>query len=95
MSIYYKDWTINCDPKPIGTAQHDWEASHNDYDGEDQELCFTAKSFEECRDKIDAWHEEEEEIYAWHVKQFIGEEPGCDNVISDTDHSDVDPENNN
>ena len=54
----YLDWTITYNPKPIANFSFDWDAVHNDYDGETlddngNELAFELRSLEDCKDYID------------------------------------------
>ena len=59
MSREYRKWKIVYNPKPIGTTKHDYDAVHQDYDGEDTPgLCFTASTAAECEAIIDDMEED-------------------------------------
>lgn len=47
-------WIITYWAKPIPDRRWDWEAVHDDYDGENSDLCFCAESPEAIMDEIEA-----------------------------------------
>lgn len=57
----YKGWSIAYYPKPIPTQLWDWEATHEDYDGENG-LHFVARSEEAIKEGIDEWDWEERDV---------------------------------
>lgn len=54
--LEYKGWEISYNPKPIGTRDHDWDATHDDYDG-DNGMYLTAGSVHDCHRLIDEFIE--------------------------------------
>lgn len=48
----YKEWTIEFNKKSIPTKKFDFEAVHEDYDGEN-DLFFYCESEEEAKKEID------------------------------------------
>lgn len=57
--IRYRDCSIHYWAKPIPTRAHDWEWSHDNYDGPgDGRRCGTAPSIEQCKADIDEAYEE-------------------------------------
>jgi hypothetical protein len=56
----YKDWEITYNPKPIPVRVYDYEAVHKDYDGLEENRCFTGESVQALKDRIDELEAEEE-----------------------------------
>ena len=54
----YGKWTIVYNPKPIPVKGIDYDAVHDDYDGEDVSLCLIAGSFDEAKEMIDDLEDE-------------------------------------
>ena len=51
--IIYKEWIITHDPKPIPIRWHDYNVVHYEYDGPEDRQCFTARSVEDAKRRID------------------------------------------
>ena len=52
---YYKDWEITYNPKPIPDIRHDYDVTHLDYDGPEDDRHFTASTYEEAINLIDEY----------------------------------------
>ena len=51
--IEHKKWTITYNPKPILLRTNDYDVVHNDYDGPEDDRCFTAASIDDAISTID------------------------------------------
>lgn len=51
--IIYRGYCITYERKPIPTSAHDWEFSHEDYDGPEDKRNGTGGSVADCQDQID------------------------------------------
>ena len=52
---YYKMWEITYICPPIPVRNHDYQATHFDYDGPEDGRCFTGPSVESLKAEIDEW----------------------------------------
>ena len=60
-TIRYRSYTIRFDPPPIPDRNHDWQCSHDDYDGAPDSMdgrCFSGPTVQDCKDQIDEWEED-------------------------------------
>ena len=55
----WEDYKITYDPKPIPNRNHDWEATHNDYDPPDARH-FTGRSLEDVWAQVIEYNEEKD-----------------------------------
>ena len=58
--IKYKDWYVTYFCKPIPDRNHDWEASHTNYDGapdSDDDRAVTGPTLDDVKCQIDNWRE--------------------------------------
>ncbi len=56
----YRGYNITYYRPPVPSRIHDFQYSHEDYDGPPDNRCGSAASFEEVKEKIDLIIEEEE-----------------------------------
>jgi Zn-finger nucleic acid-binding protein len=54
--IRYNGWTISKDIKPIPIRNNDFDAIHDDYDYDSQNMYFTDKSLQACILEIDSYY---------------------------------------
>ena len=47
----YRNWIIELYPKP--GPGHDWDCTHEDYDGPEDDRYFTAGTLEQAKQKVD------------------------------------------
>lgn len=57
--VEYRNWEIDYLPPPIPTRAHDWQAVHDNYDGDGNMLIVTGPSLEDCKEQIDERMEED------------------------------------
>lgn len=59
--IFYRDFWIEYAPPPIPSRSFDWQYVHEGYDGPGDPRHGAARSLDEAKADVDAWHEENEE----------------------------------
>lgn len=56
--IKYGNWTITYWCKPIPDRNHDYEGTHDDYDGPEDSRAFTGPSIKDIKQQIDDYEAE-------------------------------------
>jgi len=59
---FHRGYRIEYNPKPIPTRAHDWDWTHEDYDGPGDSRCGTSPSIEAAKVAIDECEEMREAL---------------------------------
>ena len=71
----YRNWVIEHNPKPIPNHRHDWDVTHEEYDGPEDGRHFTAESLDDAKNQVDEYYNEGGDEEYHNLKQLLSSKP--------------------